>query len=206
MTFPTLLDVLADVLTSEPCPCPAGAAPTGRRHHRSVCDTCAGVHAGERELLAEAAAPLRDPECPGLRFDRVMEVLAYQLAQTPAPSGLLATTCCCLTGRPHPSGVPAPRGTQLRPEPGSVVEACLQVFDRFGDPDAMSSEDLVRGLRQMSGRPHGRWDFAELTQRRLAGLLAPYQVHSRDVTLPDGRRRKAYRRTALVAALREQRR
>ncbi|TKA04918.1 DUF3631 domain-containing protein [Actinacidiphila oryziradicis] len=56
------------------------------------------------------------------------------------------------------------------------------------------------------GRPGTAEEFAELTQRRLAGLLAPYQVHSRDVTLPDGRRRKAYRRTALAAARRAHRR
>nr|WP_165983964.1 DUF3631 domain-containing protein [Streptomyces sp. YIM 98790] len=86
----------------------------------------------------------------------------------------------------------------------NIVMDCYEVFDRLGHPDAISSQDLVRELRQMPGprwAPH--WPRTALTQRRLAELLAPYEVFSRDVTLPDGRRRKSYRRSAIVGALQE---
>ncbi|WP_405889813.1 DUF3631 domain-containing protein [Streptomyces sp. NBC_00133] len=81
------------------------------------------------------------------------------------------------------------------------MHACLRVFDAVGDPDAMSSADLVTCLRDLPGVAEGRWRYADLTQARLAQLLAPYEVSTRDVTLPDGRRRKSYRRGALLAAL-----
>jgi hypothetical protein len=81
-----------------------------------------------------------------------------------------------------------------------IVEACRAAFAELGDPEAMASEDLVHLLRQAPGYVAGRWRFANLTQARLAHLLAPYEVATRDVTLPDGRRRKSYRLSALIAA------
>lgn len=85
-------------------------------------------------------------------------------------------------------------------QPVGIVEACLAAFAELGDPDAMASQDLVAMLRQAPGFAAGRWRFTDLTQARLAHLLAPYEVTTRDVTLPDGRRRKAYRLSALLAA------
>nr|WSX75893.1 DUF3631 domain-containing protein [Streptomyces sp. NBC_00899] len=84
--------------------------------------------------------------------------------------------------------------------PVGIVEACLAVFAELGDPEVMASEDLVVLLRQAPGYAAGRWRFADLTQARLAHLLAPYEVTTRDATLPDGRRRKSYRLSALLAA------
>jgi hypothetical protein len=84
--------------------------------------------------------------------------------------------------------------------PVGIVEACLTAFEELGDPEAMASEDLVALLRQVPGVAVGRWRFADLSQARLAHLLAPYEVTTRDATLPDGRRRKSYRRSALLAA------
>ncbi|WP_433892605.1 DUF3631 domain-containing protein [Streptomyces sp. CA-111067] len=84
--------------------------------------------------------------------------------------------------------------------PVGIVEACLVAFEELGDPEAMASEDLVAMLRHAPGFAVGRWRFADLTQARLAHLLAPYEVTTRDATLPDGRRRKSYRRSALLAA------
>jgi hypothetical protein len=81
-----------------------------------------------------------------------------------------------------------------------IVEACRAAFAELGDPEAMASEDLVHLLRQAPGYAAGRWRFADLTQARLAHLLAPYEVTTRDVTLPDGRRRKSYRLSTLIAA------
>ena len=76
-----------------------------------------------------------------------------------------------------------------------------RVFADLGDEDAVASADLVAALRHLPGVAEGRWRYADLTQPRLAQLLAPYEVSTRDVTLPDGRRRKSYRRGALLAAM-----
>ncbi|MFE6457756.1 DUF3631 domain-containing protein [Streptomyces cinereoruber] len=84
---------------------------------------------------------------------------------------------------------------------GCILSACLFVFDICGSPDVMSSAALVAGLRQLPGTAEGRWAYKDLTQARLAALLRPYEVASRDVTLPGGRRRKSYRRGALLAAV-----
>jgi hypothetical protein len=65
----------------------------------------------------------------------------------------------------------------------------------------MSSADLVNCLRDLPGQAEGRWRYADLTQTRLAQLLAPYEVSTRDITLANGRRCKSYRRSALLAAL-----
>lgn len=86
------------------------------------------------------------------------------------------------------------------PAPVGIVEACLVAFEELGDPEAMASEDLVAMLRHAPGFAVGRWRYADLTQARLAHLLAPYEVTTRDATLPDGRRRKSYRLSALLAA------
>lgn len=106
---------------------------------------------------------------------------------------------------PVPAGGEEAEGSDASPccaasGPVGIVEACLAAFAELGDPDAMASEDLVAMLRQAPGFAVGRWRFADLTQARLAHLLAPYEVTTRDITLPDGRRRKAYRLSALLAA------
>jgi hypothetical protein len=93
------------------------------------------------------------------------------------------------TGRSH-----------VLPRPAGIVQACLSAFAELGDPAAMASQDLVALLRHVPGYAAGMWRFADLTQTRLAHLLAPYEVTTRDATLPDGRRRKSYRLSALLAA------
>lgn len=82
-----------------------------------------------------------------------------------------------------------------------ILAACLDVFAFHGSPDAVSSADLVAELRTLPGIAEGRWPYAELTQTRLATLLRPYEVASRDITHGDGQRRKSYRRSALLAAI-----
>jgi len=84
--------------------------------------------------------------------------------------------------------------------PEGIVEACLVAFEELGDPEAVASGDMVALLRHAPGSAVGRWRFADLTQARLAHLLAPYGVTTRDATLPDGRRRKSYRLSALLEA------
>lgn len=102
-------------------------------------------------------------------------------------------------GDTEPATVEAPYRT-AGSVPVGIVEASLAAFAELGDPEAVASEDLVALLRHAPGFAVGRWRFADLTQARLAHLLAPYEVTTRDATLPDGRRRKSYRLSALLAA------
>ncbi|MEU3777186.1 DUF3631 domain-containing protein [Streptomyces sp. NPDC032472] len=81
--------------------------------------------------------------------------------------------------------------------PGHLPDA----FARYGSPDALSSADLVAELRTLPGIAEGCWTYADLTQTRLAALLRRYEVASRDISHGDGRRRKSYRRSALLAAI-----
>ncbi|WP_129838083.1 DUF3631 domain-containing protein [Streptomyces sp. RFCAC02] len=85
------------------------------------------------------------------------------------------------------------------PEPMSLLDACLTAFSTAGDPAAMASADLVAGLRHLPGTAEGRWLYRDLTQQRLAHLLAPYRIHTRDTRLGNGRRLKAYHRADLAA-------
>lgn len=103
--------------------------------------------------------------------------------------------------RPHPAedAHPAPAATQQAAP--CILAACLDIFAFHGSPDALSSADLVAGLHTLPGIAEGRWPYAELTQTRLATLLRPYEVASRDITHGDGRRRKSYRRSTLLAAI-----
>lgn len=134
-------------------------------------------------------------------------------SSTPAPAGccgLVSLAAQLLNAVLDPYADDQTRGEEAdRPEvpyspavsgPVGIVEACLAAFAELGDPEAMASQDLVALLRQAPGLAVGRWRFADLTQARLAHLLAPYEVTTRDATLPDGRRRKSYRLSALLAA------
>ncbi|TXL84206.1 hypothetical protein [Streptomyces sp. IB2014 016-6] len=82
-----------------------------------------------------------------------------------------------------------------------MVRAALHVFDVVGSPEAMASWDLVDCLKDLPGLAEDRWAYAELTQSRLAQLMAPYGVFTGKVTGFDGRRPRSYRRQDLLAAL-----
>ncbi|MGE7384217.1 DUF3631 domain-containing protein [Streptomyces sp. NPDC004126] len=117
---------------------------------------------------------------------------------------LSADSCCppCLDFEQPPTvpGRPADNADSAFAAP-CILAACLDAFAFHGSPDALPSADLVAELRTLPGIAEGRWPYAELTQTRLATLLRPYEVASRDITHGDGRRRKSYRRSALLAAI-----
>ncbi|WP_329025801.1 hypothetical protein [Streptomyces sp. NBC_00690] len=71
----------------------------------------------------------------------------------------------------------------------------------YGDPGTRDAPDLLAGLRLLPGTVEGRGRYADLTPARLAQLLSTYGIATRDVTLPDGRRRASYRRAALTEVL-----
>ncbi|MFB6991374.1 DUF3631 domain-containing protein [Streptomyces sp. NPDC056178] len=193
-TFPSLIDVVAapllDVEPQEENPL-----------HRQLLDTFTEIqHLGE-QLVELTNAPSSDLSAVEL-LDALTDLLVERLAAGHVLNRLLSTDCCCDAFYEDDSEdddfLSCP---DEHPQPPTLVHACLQVFTEAGEPDAMASADLVAALRDLPGRTDDQVRYADLTQTRLAQLLAPYEVRTRDVTLPDGRRRKSYRRGALLAAL-----
>ncbi|MFK4222210.1 DUF3631 domain-containing protein [Streptomyces sp. NPDC019890] len=201
-TFPTLLDSLAaTLLETEP--------PKESPHHRALLDTFLEIQHLDQQLL-----DLSSPDCAvgasaGEQLEQLTDLLVERLAAGHVLARLLSTECCCAASAASAAEDATDEAEDddflscpsEPPQPAGVVHACLRVFDAAGDPDAMSSADLVTCLRDLPGVAESRWRYADLTQARLAQLLAPYEVSTRDVTLPDGRRRKSYRRGALLAAV-----
>jgi putative DNA primase/helicase len=76
------------------------------------------------------------------------------------------------------------------------VELLRDIRSVFGDDDVIRSSDLVAKLTADPERPWAEWRYGRpLTQKQLAGLLAPFHIISLTVHppgLPDG---KGYRRT-----------
>jgi putative DNA primase/helicase len=82
-------------------------------------------------------------------------------------------------------------------EQGAIgVELLRDIRSVFGDDDVIRSSDLVAKLTADPERPWAEWRYGRpLTQKQLAGLLAPFHIISLTVHppgLPDG---KGYRRT-----------
>ncbi|KUH38560.1 MULTISPECIES: DUF3631 domain-containing protein [Streptomyces] len=202
-----LPDLIGRLLTDALYPVPAP-----HPHHQTLLQ----VKDRQAELDKELRAVLAGPEPRShaeaeAELDDIVNLLIDRL-DVARDLGLLLGDDTCCTGMASDEKEPvhiseglAATGDgarrALRVNAPCVVCACLSVFDDYGCPDALASADLVAALRTMNGTAEGRWRYAELTQARLATLLRAYEVASRDITLPDGRRRKSYRRTALLAAL-----
>jgi putative DNA primase/helicase len=82
-------------------------------------------------------------------------------------------------------------------EQGAIGVGLLRdIRSVFGDDDVIRSSDLVAKLTAEPERPWAEWRYGRpLTQKQLAGLLAPFHIISLTVHppgLPDG---KGYRRT-----------
>jgi hypothetical protein len=212
-SFPTQLDRLA---TSAPGTLP----PEENPHHRAVLDAFLKVQDLDQQITALDEGDL--PEDAGAvqpapsaieavellissvgRLERLTDLLLARIEAGQELTRLLSTACCCDAA--EDAHEEAEEDVLLcvseAHEPVGIVHAALEVFAAAGDPDAMSSADLTEGLRELPGIAEGRWRYADLTPARLAQLLAPYEVSTRDITLPGGQRRKSYRRGALLAAL-----
>jgi hypothetical protein len=81
------------------------------------------------------------------------------------------------------------------------VELLRDIRSTFGDDDVIRSSDLVAKLTADTERPWAEWKHGRpLTQKQLAGLLAPFHIISLTVHppgLPDG---KGYRRSRTASA------
>ncbi|MFB8039817.1 DUF3631 domain-containing protein [Streptomyces hydrogenans] len=191
-------DDLAGARTPEPNP-----------HHQALLDAKARQDDLERELLdiVNGPRPVTEGEVDD-EIEDIAAILKDLIAAGREVDRLLGDDTCSAPAAPVETD-PGGAAPQLdpccfprRPLGGEcIAAACLAVFSAYGSPDALASADLVDGLRTLPGVAEGRWPYASLTQARLATLLRPYEVSSRDITLPDGRRRKSYRRTALLTVL-----
>ncbi|MFE4664556.1 DUF3631 domain-containing protein [Streptomyces sp. NPDC056716] len=205
--FPTALDHLAAELLQTELPAELPC-------HGAVLDAFLDVLRLDEQLLDPDIPALDEPRSPKEQIERFTGLLAERLAAGLELVVLLSAGSCACNGTDdsdsdgHSGGAPdnGEDGPEFlscpgdRPQPPGIVHTVLGIFAELGDPDALASVDLVAALRTLPGTAEGRWRYADLTPARLAHLLAPYEVQSRDITLPDGRRRKAYRRAALLAA------
>lgn len=142
---------------------------------------------------ADGSTAVQEPE----RFTRL---LLDRLRAEKDLSTLLTTPCCA----PGPEGdVKGPghadRSSSGVPNPGNVVDACLQAFRDAGLPATMSSAELVSRLRARPGLAGNRWQYAELTPIRLSRILAPHGVRPRTIRFPE-RQLKGYLRTSFPEA------
>ncbi|MEU9939069.1 DUF3631 domain-containing protein [Streptomyces lavendulae] len=199
--------VLQALLTAirEPRPAP-------HPHHQALLD----AHAHQLELDAAVdawgALPLPETDAEsGERLDELSTLLVERAYVGREVARRLGSDACCPpctddpgmppTAGPHAAESAAPTAAVTQEASPCILAACLDVFACHGSPDAMSSAELVAGLRTVPGTAEGRWPYAHLTQPRLAALLRPYEVASRNITHADGRRRKSYRRSALLNAV-----
>ncbi|MBV9026225.1 MAG: DUF3631 domain-containing protein [Streptomycetaceae bacterium] len=195
MTFPTLFDTLAtNVLAGEPLP--------ENPRHRMLLDTFIEIQRLDQQLTDLISSDLPAGDSAANTLEHLTDLLTDRLLAGYELAQLLSVACCCAEDEDSNDTEDTEDDDDFLSCPGqcrqpeSIVHACLEVFAAIGDPDAMASADLVTCLRDLPGVAEGRW-----RQARLAQLLAPYEVSTRDVTLPDKRRRKSYRRGALLAAL-----
>ncbi|MCY0933813.1 DUF3631 domain-containing protein [Streptomyces sp. H34-S4] len=200
-TFPNFLDTATTTLL--------GTKPLRENpHHRALLDAFIKVQNLEEQLLAA----ITTPPAPGAGISGLMEactdLLIERLDAGCDLSELLSSDYCCAADRAVvepcvPCGLET--GEECCQEPAEptagLLDACCNVFAQLGHPHAVASADLVDALRHLPGIAGKHWRYSDLTQARLAELLAPHGMRTRDITLPDGRRRKSYSREALLTAM-----
>ncbi|RSS75529.1 DUF3631 domain-containing protein [Streptomyces sp. WAC06614] len=194
---PLLQALMTTLLEPRPAPHP---------RHQALLDAHERQLEVEAELSAWAGRPQpTTPAAQDQELDDLSNLLVEHAKAGRQVSQLLgADTCCppCTDSEQPPTALSRPtEDTVPAFRAPCILAACLDIFALHGGPDAVSSADLVAELRTLPGVAEGRWPYAELTQTRLATLLRPYEVASRDVTHGDGRRRKSYRRSALLSAI-----
>ncbi|GAA1449665.1 DUF3631 domain-containing protein [Nocardiopsis tropica] len=77
-----------------------------------------------------------------------------------------------------------------------LLTDCRAVFADMGHPTAVKSAALVEGLKRISEAPWAEWGRDGLTARKLADLLAEYDIRSSNIDFAPGRtdRAKGYLR------------
>ncbi|AWZ08358.1 MULTISPECIES: DUF3631 domain-containing protein [unclassified Streptomyces] len=200
MPFPNFLDSFAINLL--------GATPLeANPRHRAILDAYTDVQNLDRRLLTDIATAIEAGKGTAQQLEACIDALAERFIAGYQLSLLLSTDCCCAEDAAEaepcvPCGLERDEECCQDPErPGDLLEACLGVFAQLGDPYAVASADLVDALRDLPGIAGKHWRYSDLTQARLAELLAPHGLRTRDITLPDGRRRKSYQLDALFTSM-----
>ena len=104
-------------------------------------------------------------------------------------------------GRAWPAAVAAAAAEDAGDSVREMLIADLRtVFSDAGDPDALPTDQILRSLNEMDGRPwpEGR-NGKPLTGRGLASLLAPFKVRPGTIRLRGGGTPKGYKRASLEA-------
>ncbi|MFF9785074.1 DUF3631 domain-containing protein [Streptomyces nigrescens] len=149
--------------------------------------------------LSEALAPLphleRGEEAWAIQMVLAADLLGQRLEMGQLLNALLAVCC---DGASHPDEPVADEPVPPAADVPAILRACREVYAAHGDPSTMSTATLVSALRSATGPAIHTWHRDDLTARGLANFLAPYGIRPGNVRLPDGERRKGYRRSAFT--------
>jgi hypothetical protein len=113
----------------------------------------------------------------------------------------LTTGCHITAGAIGPLDADSSSSGECARAPSRIIDDCLTIFADRNDPAALTCADLTGDLRELPGLAEDRRPYADLTQPRLARLLAAHGICSQDITGPGGRCYQSYRRSALLAAI-----
>ncbi|MEV6730704.1 DUF3631 domain-containing protein [Streptomyces sp. NPDC051364] len=200
-TYPSFLDNFTTTLM--------GTKPKeSNLHHWAILDAFTDVQDAEQRLRSALTAASQAGSAAAEKLDECLELLLDRLAAGADLSMLLSTACCSVAGAPVDkpcalSGLEQDEPCCQEPEEPAacLLDACSNAFAELGNPHAVASADLVDILQHLPGVAGNHWRYSDLTQARLAQLLAPHGMRTRDITLPDGRRRKSYSRETLLTAM-----
>ncbi|WP_405421478.1 DUF3631 domain-containing protein [Streptomyces erythrochromogenes] len=177
--------------------------------HRDILNAFIEVQDLEQRLLTALTAP--QPDMGGAEvWEACTDLLVERLVAGRVLSLLLSTPCLSAGELADADAFVKEafriqKDAQCCQEPAEpaacLFDACSNVFAELGHPHAVASADLVDALRHLPGTAGNHWRYSDLTEARLAQLLAPHGMRTRDITLPDGRRRKSYSREALLTAM-----
>ncbi|AYG82070.1 hypothetical protein DWB77_04240 [Streptomyces hundungensis] len=153
------------------------------------------IHAWARPLLDEAASlepdmPVEDraadtweplvivADLAGGRWPRLVRVACAQMVAAEAAAE-----------EDHPSGA-------------RILADIRRVFVGRGEPDSLSTEELLYLLRQDPESPWAEWGRSGLTARGLGAMLREFGIKPGNVRVADGTQRKGYMRNKFLDAWR----
>ncbi|WP_327368862.1 DUF3631 domain-containing protein [Streptomyces sp. NBC_01217] len=156
-----------------------------------------------RDRIAQWAKPQmdvaaeREPDMPV--EDRAADtweplVIVADLAAGPWPR--LARTAC---GRMVATEVEV---EEDRPGGARILADIRRAFAAQREPDSLTTEDILRLLRQDPESPWAEWGRDGLTSRHLGDLLREFGIKPGNVRLADGTQRKGYTRNKFLDAWR----
>nr|WTB32258.1 DUF3631 domain-containing protein [Streptomyces sp. NBC_00830] len=156
-----------------------------------------------RDRIAEWAKPQmdvaaeREPDMPV--EDRAADtweplVIVADLAAGPWPR--LARTAC---GRMVATEVEV---EEDQPGGARILADIRRAFAAQREPDSLTTEDILRLLRQDPESPWAEWGRDGLTSRHLGDLLREFGIKPGNVRLADGTQRKGYTRNKFLDAWR----